>query len=883
MTMNLFSSAAVTLLVTFLTSFATAFDHAVYDSLGVPRALTDAWNFQGCYVDVGRTLFEAEYIDNVNMTDETCIAYCTSKDLNYAGTEYSSECYCGNSLATGAKPAPASDCSMKCSGNAIHLKQTLGLGCGISWDAIRQGGRLLIYQTFSTAGASGMAVDVCTAACQSGGYLLAGVEYADECWCGNQLSNGGTLAPEGDCAKLCAGNSSEFCGGTNRLDVYDFNNTAIVTAPFITTSTVAASSSTSSPSIQQTVGIYTYFGCQTEATSARALVSKASDTANMSLESCEASCSGYTYFGTEYGRECYCGNAFSAGSIPVPNSDCSFPCAGNSSEFCGASGMLTVYQLNATLSSAAPTSNASSTVTDLPNGWIYSGCWIDGAEGRVLFNQQPDNQNLTVESCVVTCSGLNYNVAGIEYSSECFCGNYIENGGALAPSPADCDMPCSGNGNETCGAGNRLSIYSFGTVRIAPPASVQKRDLPGDWNYHGCLDTNNTATNCLSLCQTFGYNAAGLEYGSQCFCGDLENIKTTGASLISESNCQVVCSGDSTAICGGDSLLSYYSWDGPALYNWSFPLDTDAGQYSLLIGGVCIPLMTSQMITGKVTFVDKFGTGEPNSTGAYELDLSSINNFTLAWRPMHVKTDVFCSAGLILPDIAGRQIDIGGWSAESTYGIRFYWPDGSPGIWGTNDWQENVNEVRLLVARWYPTAMIMANGSILVVGGEIGSNSPASPSLELLPPTGAPVLNLDFLAQTDPNNLYPFLAVIPSGIFIAYYNEARILNETTFETIKTLPNIPGAVNDPNGGRNYPLEGAMALLPQVYPFTDLLSVLICGGSTPGGGFAIDNCVSMQPEAENATWVIERMVRKPFLFIVGSKLSNDEYHTSSTGIL
>lgn len=70
--------------------------------------------------------------------------------------------------------------------------------------------------------------------------------------------------------------------------------------------------------------------------------------------------------------------------------------------------------------------------------------------------------------------------------------------------------------------------------------------------------------------------------------------------------------------------------------------------------------MTSQMITGKVTFVEKFGTGEPNSTGAYELDLSVINNFTLAWRPMHVKTDVFCSAGLILPDIAGRQIDVGG-------------------------------------------------------------------------------------------------------------------------------------------------------------------------------------------------------------------------------
>lgn len=106
---------------------------------------------------------------------------------------------------------------------------------------------------------------------------------------------------------------------------------------------------------------------------------------------------------------------------------------------------------------------------------------------------------------------------------------------------------------------------------------------------------------------------------------------------------------------------------------------------------------------------------------------------------------------------------------------------------------------------------------------------------------------------------------MPSGIFIAYYNEARILDEVTFETIKTLPNIPGAVNDPSGGRNYPLEGAMVLLPQFYPYTDPIGVLICGGYTPGGGFAIDNCVSMQPEAEDATWVIERMVRLSFFFV------------------
>ena len=97
-----------------------------------------------------------------------------------------------------------------------------------------------------------------------------------------------------------------------------------------------------------------------------------------------------------------------------------------------------------------------------------------------------------------------------------------------------------------------------------------------------------------------------------------------------------------------------------------------------MIGGVVIPLITAQALTGKVTFVEKHGTGPPNSTGAYELDLSQINNFTAAWRTMYgLKTDVFCSAGLTLPDKAGRQLNVGGWSDTSTYGIRIYLPDGS--------------------------------------------------------------------------------------------------------------------------------------------------------------------------------------------------------------
>jgi hypothetical protein len=157
--------------------------------------------------------------------------------------------------------------------------------------------------------------------------------------------------------------------------------------------------------------------------------------------------------------------------------------------------------------------------------------------------------------------------------------------------------------------------------------------------------------------------------------------------------------------------------------------------------------------------------------------------------------------------------------------------------------------------------MIMANGSVLVVGGESGSNGPAVPTLEILPRVG-PTVYCSWLNRTDPNNLYPFLMVLPSGgIFVQYYNEAIILDEVTFAVKKQLPNPPGAVNNFLAGRTYPLEGTAVILPQSAPYTDPLLIMLCGGSTPFQGNALDNCVTIAPDVADAKWTIERMV-SPF---------------------
>ena len=114
--------------------------------------------------------------------------------------------------------------------------------------------------------------------------------------------------------------------------------------------------------------------------------------------------------------------------------------------------------------------------------------------------------------------------------------------------------------------------------------------------------------------------------------------------------------------------------------------------------GLVPPILATVGINGKVSFLEKFGTSEfQNSTGAYELDLSLVQDFSLAWREMHVKSDVFCSGAVVLPDKAARILNAGGYSDDSAFGLRLYAPDGSAGVNGTNDWEEDSSNFQLQV------------------------------------------------------------------------------------------------------------------------------------------------------------------------------------------
>jgi hypothetical protein len=122
---------------------------------------------------------------------------------------------------------------------------------------------------------------------------------------------------------LCSGNQVEFCGAGGRLSVYVSNNTATTTSssstlPSSSTSTISTSATQSSP-VASPISAYTYVGCQTDNVNARTLSAKSQVNNGLTVEICASFCSGYTYFGVEYGQECTSNLCQNSGIVCLQN------------------------------------------------------------------------------------------------------------------------------------------------------------------------------------------------------------------------------------------------------------------------------------------------------------------------------------------------------------------------------------------------------------------------------------------------------------------------------------------------------------------------------------------------------------------------------------
>ncbi|KAL3477089.1 hypothetical protein BJX99DRAFT_128959 [Aspergillus californicus] len=94
---------------------------------------------------------------------------------------------------------------------------------------------------------------------------------------------------------------------------------------------------------------WAWIGCARDNVNGERVLSESSSSGDdMTVQKCIKTCKadGYTYAGLEYSRECYCGNSIEPDLLPsvAPMGKCLDPCSGNSSQNCGGSAYIGLYE-----------------------------------------------------------------------------------------------------------------------------------------------------------------------------------------------------------------------------------------------------------------------------------------------------------------------------------------------------------------------------------------------------------------------------------------------------------------------------------------------------------------------------------------------------------
>ncbi|PRP85873.1 hypothetical protein PROFUN_06147 [Planoprotostelium fungivorum] len=311
--------------------------------------------------------------------------------------------------------------------------------------------------------------------------LVAGKSYS---W---KVSIGGTMDVNWGCVGRGGPNCAFTADSTGSIVLkivasYSYTLSSQAAPAATKSSTVAASTtkaSTVAASTTTTTG-YQYLGCYRD-DNTRDLSGAQSSVS--SLAQCYTACQGYKYFAVQYSTQCYCGNTYGTYGV-MPETDCNMNCT-NGDTKCGAGWRNSVYSIGATPTAASTTKAITSSTTKAStvpatttSPFQYVGCYRDD-NTRDLSVAKPGVSSLN--QCYTSCQGYKY--FGVQYSTECYCGNTYGTYGAMPET--DCNMNCQ-SGETRCGGSYRNSIYSTGanpttkasTSSTQTPATTQVAQTP---------------------------------------------------------------------------------------------------------------------------------------------------------------------------------------------------------------------------------------------------------------------------------------------------------------------------------------------------------------------------------------------------------------------
>ena len=223
-----------------------------------------------------------------------------------AATASDMECPAGHPQPTITKtidstPVPTANPAI---GQAFGNKYNKYLGCGNDNPFTSLGNLRLLNADYTSS--PNMTVEYCQSYCTGKGYRLSGTKAGTQCYCDLAVNPSGTFYAGLDlytgCANTCPGNPTELCGAGGWMNVY--NNTD---------PKMKVTNNTANSVIQLTVPIENfkknYLGCYSDPGVPRTLNGSGANTNNMTNGNCAAYCTNlnYSYYGTEYAEQCYCG------------------------------------------------------------------------------------------------------------------------------------------------------------------------------------------------------------------------------------------------------------------------------------------------------------------------------------------------------------------------------------------------------------------------------------------------------------------------------------------------------------------------------------------------------------------------------------------------
>lgn len=250
------------------------------------------------------------------------------------------------------------------------------------------------------------------------------------------------------------------------------------------------------------------------------------------------------------------------------------------------------------------------------------------------------------------------------------------------------------------------------------------------------------------------------------------------------------------------------------------------------------------------------GNGLTGWSAEYNLD-------TNKFRVLPLTTNTFCSAGAFLGNgtfvstAGGEAVNFAEVKAQAGFaGIRFF----NPCVDGTCAWTEL--KTPLSSWRWYDSMTTLPDGSAIIIGGAtapcaVNDGAKNNPTYEIIGPSGlSQEYKIQFLSDTLPYNLYPFIHVISNGLYQGYVfifasTKSVIYDLKANNVVKALPDLPGAF------RSYPLTGACSFLPLTYENNYNPEILICGGQAQNSitNPADNTCGRIDLGAANSTWEMD----------------------------